>query len=415
MRPLLAPLSLAFVLATALVAAPADAQQPRAAKPAAKPADVAPLPPAGPLTGLAANSSVPPPPPLPARSYALVDAFSGQLIAGMNDTTRVEPASLTKLMAAYVVFDALKTGKLKLEQEVPISEYAWRVGGAKSGGSTSFLDLNSRVRVVDLIQGMIVQSGNDATIALAEAIAGDERTFAVLMNQYAKKLGMTGTNWTNSPGLPDPNHYTTARDLAILSAALVREFPQYYRWYSQRSFTFNGITQQNRNGLLDRDPTVDGIKTGHTASAGYCLASSALRNGMRLVSVVMGTSGFKAREDASAALLGYGFNFFETRKLYSAGQQVGETTVWKVGDPVPVVVRSDLYTTAPRGQLDGVKAQLVLNPKLVAPLPANQPIGKVRLTMGDKVLSELPAFPKAAVEEGGFFRRAYDSVRLWFE
>jgi D-alanyl-D-alanine carboxypeptidase (penicillin-binding protein 5/6) len=414
MRLSLAPLSFALVLATGLATVPADAQQARQAKPAAKPAAAAPLPPAGPLTGLAANSAVPPPPPLPARSYALMDAFSGQLIAGMNDTARVEPASLTKLMAAYVVFDALKTGKLKLDQAVPVSEYAWRIGGAKSGGSTSFLDLNSRVKVVDLIQGMIVQSGNDATIALAEAIAGDERTFAVLMNQYSKKLGMTGTNWTNSPGLPDPDHYTTARDLAILSAALVREFPQYYRWYSQRSFTFNGITQQNRNGLLERDPTVDGIKTGHTASAGYCLASSALRNGMRLVSIVMGTDGFRSREDASAALLGYGFNFFETRKLYSAGQQVGEATVWKVGEPVPVVVRSDLYSTAPRGQLDGVKAQLVLEPKLIAPLPADRAIGKVRLVMGDKVLTELPAYPKAAVEEGGFFRRVYDSVRLWF-
>jgi D-alanyl-D-alanine carboxypeptidase (penicillin-binding protein 5/6) len=234
------------------------------------------------------------------------------------------------------------------------------------------------------------------------------------MNQYSKKLGMNGSNWTNSPGLPDPNHYTTARDLALLSAAIIREFPEYYRWYSQRSFTYNGITQQNRNGLLERDPTVDGIKTGHTATAGYCLAASALRNGMRLVSVVMGTDGFAARENASAALLGYGFNFFETRKLYSSGQQVGQAQVWKVGEPVPVVVKRDLYSTAPRGQLDGVKAQLVLNPKLVAPLPANQPIGKVRLTMNDKVLTELPAFPKAAVEPSGFFRSLIDTVRLWF-
>jgi serine-type D-Ala-D-Ala carboxypeptidase (penicillin-binding protein 5/6) len=385
MRPLLAPPTLGFLLATVSVAvAPLVSAAPAPRASAAPAPNVAPATPAGALTGLAANSSVPPPPPLAAKSYALVDAFSGQLVAGMNDTVRVEPASLTKLMTAYVVFHALKDGKLKLEQEVPISEYAWRTGGAKSGGSTSFLDLNSRVKVVDLIQGMIVQSGNDASIALAEAVAGNEATFAVLMNQYSKKLGMASSNWTNSPGLPDGNHYTTARDLAVLSAAIVREFPQYYRWYSQRSFTYNGITQQNRNGLLDRDPTVDGIKTGHTATAGYCLASSALRNGMRLVAVVMGTNGFRAREDASAALLGYGFNFFETRRLYSAGQ------------------------------LDTVKAQLVLNPKLVAPLPANQPIGKVRLTMGERVLTELPAYPKAAVEEGGFFRRMVDTVRLWF-
>jgi D-alanyl-D-alanine carboxypeptidase (penicillin-binding protein 5/6) len=414
MRPLLVSLQLALLLATGVATGTADAAQP--AKKVAAKAAPAPAPTAapGPLTGLASITNVPPPPPLAARSYVLVDAFSNEIIAGVNDTQRVEPASLTKLMTAYVVFAALKDGKLKLEQEVPISEYAWRVGGAKSGGSTSFLDLNSRVKVVDLIQGMIVQSGNDASIALAEAVAGNEQTFAVLMNQYSKKLGMNGSNWTNSPGLPDPNHYTTARDLALLSAAIIREFPEYYRWYSQRSFTYNGITQQNRNGLLERDPTVDGIKTGHTATAGYCLAASALRNGMRLVSVVMGTDGFAARENASAALLGYGFNFFETRKLYSSGQQVGQAQVWKVGEPVPVVVKRDLYSTAPRGQLDGVKAQLVLNPKLVAPLPANQPIGKVRLTMNDKVLTELPAFPKAAVEPSGFFRSLIDTVRLWF-
>jgi D-alanyl-D-alanine carboxypeptidase (penicillin-binding protein 5/6) len=424
MRLFLTSLPLGLLLAVSTLAFPAPAVAAQHHKPAPKagpakttktaPAEAAPAAPPGPLTGLAAVTNVPPPPPLAAKSYVLVDAFSNEVIAGVNDTQRVEPASLTKLMTAYVVFHALQDGKLKLDQDVPISEYAWRVGGAKSGGSTSFLDLGSRVKVVDLIQGMIVQSGNDASIALAEAVAGDERTFAVLMNQYSKKLGMTGSSWTNSPGLPDPNHYTTARDLALLSAAIIREFPQHYRYYSQRSFTYNGITQQNRNGLLEKDPTVDGIKTGHTESAGYCLAASALRNGMRLVSVVMGTDGFTARENASAALLGYGFNFFETKKLYTAGQQVGEAHVWKVGDPVPVVVKNDLYTTAPRGQLDGVKAQLVLNPKLVAPLAANQPVGKVKLTIGDKTLTELNAFPKAAVEPSGFFRSTIDTVRLWF-
>lgn len=412
MRPSLAHGSLALLLACSVVAPAVATARAKTAKPAAAATPAAQAP--GPLTGLAARTGVPPPPPLPARSYVLVDAFSNEIVAGVNDTQRVEPASLTKLMTTYVVFQALKDRKLTLDQEVPISEYAWRTGGAKSGGSTSFLDLGSKVKVVDLIQGMIVQSGNDASIALAEAIAGNETTFAVLMNQYSKKLGMSGSHWTNSPGLPDPNHYTTARDLALLSAAIIREFPQYYRWYSQRSFTFNGITQQNRNGLLERDPTVDGIKTGHTESAGYCLASSALRNGMRLVSVVMGTDGFKAREDASAALLGYGFNFFETKRLYSAGQQVGQATVWKVGEPVPVVVRGDLWTTAPRGQLDAVKAQLVLEPKLIAPLPADRPIGRVRLTIGDKVLTELPAYPKGSVEPSGFFRRVVDTVRLWF-
>jgi D-alanyl-D-alanine carboxypeptidase (penicillin-binding protein 5/6) len=352
---------------------------------------------------------VPAPPALPARSWVLLDAMSGRIIVGQNDTERLEPASLTKLMTAYAVFQALKDGKLKLEQAVPISEHAWR-----AEGSRTFVNVGSRVTVDILIQGMIVQSGNDATIALAEAVAGSEVTFAALMNQYSQRLGLTGSHWTNSSGLPDPQHYTTARDIAILGAALVRDFPQYYKWYSQRSFSYNNITQQNRNGLLDRDPTVDGIKTGHTDAAGYCLASSALRDGMRLVSVVMGSASPKAREDASAALLGYGFNFFETRKLYAAGQHVGTTPVFKVGDPVAVVVHTDFYATAARGELANARAQLLLNPRLVAPIAAGQAIGRVRLTLGERVLAEIPAYPSAAVEPGNIFRRMIDSVRLWF-
>ena len=369
---------------------------------------------AGRASAQATAAPLPPPPPIAARSYVLIDVASNQVLAGSQDTQRVDPASLTKLMTSYVVFQALRDKKLRLDQEVRISEYAWRTGGAASGGSTSFLDLGSNVKVVDLLQGMIVQSGNDASIALAEAVAGSEATFAVLMNEYSKRLALTGSHWVNSAGLPDPSHYTTARDLGLLSAAIIREFPDYYRWYSQRSFTYHGIKQDNRNGLLERDPTVDGLKTGHTESAGYCLASSALRNGMRLVTVVMGTSSFKAREDASAALLGYGFNFFETRKLYAAGQTVGATPVYKVGEPVTVVVRNDLYATAPRGQLDNVRSQLLLGPKLVAPLAANQPIGSVRVTLGARLLGELAAYPQAAVEPGGIWRRVVDSVRLWF-
>jgi D-alanyl-D-alanine carboxypeptidase (penicillin-binding protein 5/6) len=352
---------------------------------------------------------VPAPPALPAKSWVLLDAMSGRIIVGQNDTERLEPASLTKLMTAYAVFQALKDGKLKLEQAVPISEHAWR-----AEGSRTFVNVGSRVTVDILIQGMIVQSGNDATIALAEAVAGSELTFSALMNQYSLRLGLTGSHWTNSSGLPDPQHYTTARDIGMLGAALVRDFPQYYKWYSQRSFTYNNITQQNRNGLLDRDPTVDGIKTGHTDAAGYCLASSALRDGMRLVSVVMGSASPKAREDASAALLGYGFNFFETRKLYAAGQHVGTTPVFKVGDPVTVVVHTDFYATAARGELANARAQLVLNPRLVAPIAAGQAIGRVRLTLGERVLAEIPAYPSAAVEPGNIFRRMIDSVRLWF-
>jgi D-alanyl-D-alanine carboxypeptidase (penicillin-binding protein 5/6) len=356
-----------------------------------------------------ASSPVPPPPALPAKGYVLLDAFSGRILVGQNDQERLEPASLTKLMTAYVVFHALRDGKLRLDQPIPISEHAWR-----AEGSRTFVDVGSRVPVETLIQGMIVQSGNDATIALAEAVGGSEDTFATLMNQYAQRIGLKGSHWTNSSGLPNPQHYTTARDIGILGAALVREFPEYYKWYSQRSFTYNNITQQNRNGLLERDPTVDGIKTGHTEAAGYCLASSALRDGMRLVSVVMGTDSPKAREDASAALLGYGFGFYETRRLYAAGQKVGKAHVYKVSDPVAVSVHGNVYSTAARGELAGAQAQLFLNPKLTAPLAAGTVVGRLKVTLGGTVISDVPVYPAAAVDPGNIFRRIADTVRLWF-
>jgi serine-type D-Ala-D-Ala carboxypeptidase (penicillin-binding protein 5/6) len=356
-----------------------------------------------------AATPVPPPPPVAAKGYVVVDAFSGRVLVGQNDTERLEPASLTKLMTAYVVFHALQDGKLRLDQEVPVSEHAW-----KAEGSRTFLNVGTRVRVDTLIQGMIVQSGNDATIALAEAVAGSESTFAALMNQYAQRIGLSGSHWMNAPGLPDPQHYTTARDIATLSAALIREFPQYYKWYSQRSFTYNNITQQNRNGLLERDPTVDGIKTGHTDAAGYCLAASALRDGMRLVSVVMGTASPKAREDASATLLGYGFNFYETKRLYTAGKALATVPVYKVSDPVTVVLRNDVYATAARGELAGVRSSLTLNPRLIAPLSATTPIGRLKIVLGDTVISDVPVYPSGAIEPGNVFRRAIDTVRLWF-
>jgi D-alanyl-D-alanine carboxypeptidase (penicillin-binding protein 5/6) len=360
-------------------------------------------------TGSSRAANIPPPPSVPAKSYVLLDAFSGRILAGQADTERVEPASLTKLMSAYVIFDALKSGKLKLEQEVPISEHAWR-----AEGSRTFLNVGTRVRVDLLLQGMIVQSGNDATIALAEAVAGSETTFAVMMNDYAKRLGLSGSHWTNSPGLPEKEHFTTAHDIGVLGAALVRDFPEYYKYYSQREFTYNNITQQNRNGLLEKDPTVDGIKTGHTEAAGFCLAASALRNGMRLVSVVMGTDGFKAREDASAALLGYGFNFYETRRLYTAAQPIGVAHVFKVGDPVSVVVKNAVYATVGRGDLVGAKAQLFLNSRLIAPISSNTSVGRLKVTLGDNVIADVPVFPATEVPTGNIFRRMIDTIRLWF-
>jgi len=357
----------------------------------------------------------PPPPPLPVKSYVLVDATSNQILAANNDTERVDPASLTKLMTSYVVFQALKDGKLKLDQKVKISEHAWRVGGAKSDGSTSFMDLGSEVAVSDLLQGMIVQSGNDATIALAEAVANSEDTFALVMNQYSTRLGLSGSHWTNASGLPDPAHYTTARDIAMLSSAIIREFPQYYRWYSQRSFTYHGIKQDNRNGLLERDPTVDGIKTGHTDAAGFCLAASAVRDGMRLVSVVMHAANQKAREDASEALLGYGFSFFETRRLYTANQRVGTSHVWKVTDPVAVVTHQEVWATAPRGDLARATAVLYLRKKLIAPLPAGEAVGRLRVTRDGTLVAEVPVYPQQAVAPSGLWRRMIDSVHLWFK
>jgi D-alanyl-D-alanine carboxypeptidase (penicillin-binding protein 5/6) len=361
------------------------------------------------------SAATPPPPPsLPVKSYILLDATSDQILAASGDTERVDPASLTKLMTSYVVFQALRDGKLKLDQRVPISEHAWRVGGAKSDGSTSFMDLGSQVAVVDLLQGMIVQSGNDATIALAEAVANSEDTFALVMNQYSAKLGLAGSHWTNASGLPDAAHYTTARDIALLSSALIREFPDYYKWYSQRSFTYHNIKQDNRNGLLERDSTVDGIKTGHTEAAGFCLAASAVRDGMRLVSVVMHAASQKAREDASEALLGYGFSFFETRRLYAANQPVGTAHAWKVSDPVPVITHQEMWATAPRGDLARATAVLFLKKKLVAPLPAGEPVGRLRVMRDGAVVGEVPVYPQQAVAPSGLWRRMIDTVHLWF-
>ena len=294
----------------------------------------------------AATVPVPSPPALKARSYVLIDHNSGRTLAESNADERLDPASITKLMTAYAVFHALKDGKLTLKETVNVSEHAW-----KAEGSRTFVQVGTQVPVDVLIQGMIVQSGNDATIALAERVGGTEETFAALMNNYAKQLGMKGSHFVNSTGLPSPQHYMTARDMAILGSAIVREFPDYYRWYSQREFTWNKIRQENRNGLLYRDPTVDGIKTGHTDAAGYCLVSSAKRGDMRLISVVLGTVSMKAREDASQALLNYGYNFYESQKLHSAREPLQTARVWKAAfTPVQIGLRRDLYVTVPRGQ-----------------------------------------------------------------
>lgn len=365
------------------------------------------------LLGVAHAAAVPVPaaPQFDARSFILIDHHSGRVLAERKPDERVEPASITKLMTAYAVFDAIRVGKLKLDDAVTISERAW-----KAEGSRTFVNVGTQVPVEVLIQGMIVQSGNDATIALAERVGGTEETFASLMNEYAKRLGMKNSHFENSTGLPSPTHYMSSRDIATLSSAIVREFPAYYRWYSQREFTWNKIRQANRNGLLYRDASVDGIKTGYTESAGYCLVTSAQRDAMRLVSVVIGTRSEKARENSSQALLNYGFSFYETRKLHDAGVSLQQVEVWKAAEsPVDAGLRQNLYITVPRGESGGLRTTITVRPQLIAPLAATRAIGELRVQLGDEVIATRPLYPLKDVAEGGLWTRMVDSALLWFE
>jgi serine-type D-Ala-D-Ala carboxypeptidase (penicillin-binding protein 5/6) len=364
-----------------------------------------PAPPAPP-----ASMTIPTAPQVDARAYIVVDYRTDKILTAKDAVARMEPASLTKLMTAYIVFQELAAGKLKLDEQVTVSEHAWR-----SEGSRTFIELGKPVSVQDLILGMIVQSGNDATIALAERIAGTEETFAQLMNANAKRLGMAGSHFENSSGLPSPQHYTTARDLSLLANAMIREYPQYYKWFSVREFEHNGIKQQNRNGLLEKDPTVDGLKTGHTDSAGYCLVTSSLRDGMRLVSVVMGSTSMKARETASAALLNYGFTFYDTKLAVKGGAVLATARVWKGQAPsVDLGIKDDLYITLPRGQADGIKTAADVRPRLIAPLALDTPVGSVRVFVGSQTLATLPLHPLQNVAAGGWWRRLIDTIRLWF-
>jgi len=359
---------------------------------------------------------IPPPPTLEAKSYVLMDFASGKILAENNSDAKHEPASLTKLMTSYIAFDALRIGKLKLTDMVTVSEHAWREGGAGTDGSTSFIPLNSQVPVETLLLGMIVQSGNDASIALAEHIAGNEDTFAQLMRTYAQKLGMTNTSFGNATGLPSPLDYTTAHDMALLAQALIRDFPEYYHYFSVKEFTFNNTTQHNRNGLLTRDPTVDGLKTGHTDGAGYCLVTSAKRNGMRLVSVVLGMASMKAREEGTSALLNYGFSFYETKSMYTAGQHLKAIKVRKgQADEVQIGPNEEVQATVPRGRGDAVQASIELPSVLIAPLKRETAIGKLKLSLDGKEIGNYPLYPLEDVAEAGLMGRLIDSVKLWFE
>src|SRR6266849_3323563 len=325
----------------------------------------------------AAQMTIPTAPQVDARAYIVVDYRTDKILAAKDAVARVEPASLTKLMTAYIVFQELAAGKLKLDEQVMVSEHAWR-----SEGSRTFIELGKPVSIQDLILGMIVQSGNDATIALAERIAGTEETFAQMMNANAKRLGMVGSHFDNSSGLPSPQHYTTSRDLSLLANAMIREYPQYYKWFSVREFEHNGIKQQTRNCLLEKDPTVDVLKTGHTDSAGYCLVTSALRDGMRLVSVVMGSTSMKARENASAALLNYGFTFYDTKLVVKGGTALASARVWKADrSPIDLGLKEDLYLTLPRGEAD-IKTAVDVQPRLIAPLAQDANLGSLRVLSG---------------------------------
>jgi D-alanyl-D-alanine carboxypeptidase (penicillin-binding protein 5/6) len=356
---------------------------------------------------------IPKPPDVTARAYMLSDFQSGRILAQDHADERMEPASLTKLMTAYVVFTALKENRLKLTDQVTISEHAWR-----AEGSRTFVQVGTQIPVDILIKGMIIQSGNDATIALAERVGGTEPAFAQMMNEYAKRLGMSGTHFENSDGLPSPNHYTTAHDMTTLAKALIRDFPQFYPLFSMHEFLWNNIKQQNRNGLLTRDPTVDGLKTGHTDSAGFCLVTSAKRDNMRLISVVMGSPSVKAREDASAALLNYGYTFFETTKLKSAHDPVLKPHVYKgESEYVAVGIPNDIIVTIARGQAATLttSAKITTKEPLIAPLSAGQALGELTVTDSTgQVVARSPLVALAAVPAGGLWTRASDSIRLWF-
>ncbi|MDD5329866.1 MAG: D-alanyl-D-alanine carboxypeptidase [Sulfuricella sp.] len=352
----------------------------------------------------------PPVPEIAARSFLLADFYSGQTLVQRGGDERVEPASLTKLMTAYLTFAALRQGTIQTAQTLPVSERAWR-----AEGSRMFIQPKTPVTVYDLIRGMIVQSGNDACIALAEGIAGSEEEFVRRMNREAQRLGMSHTHFTNATGLPDPQHYTTAYDLSLLARAIIRDFPEYYPLYSLKEFKYNNITQANRNRLLWQDPTVDGMKTGHTETAGFCLIASARRN-TRLISVVLGTDSDSLRAGESQKLLNYGFQNFDTHRLYQKGQAVATLPVWKGGEnALKAGVTQDFYVSLPKGLYPHLKATLVSKQPLLAPISAGQTVGTIRLALDDRPYAETPLVALENVETANFFKRGWDSIKLWFK
>ena len=354
----------------------------------------------------------PAPPELDVKAYVLVDFDTGKVLAEKEAGMRAEPASLTKIMTVYTVADALRSGHIKLQDTPTVSEYAW-----KQEGSRMFIDVNKPVSVDELLHGDIIQSGNDASVALAEHVSGTEEAFATLMNTHAQTLGMSDTHFVNSTGLPHPEHYTSAHDLSVLSRALIREFPDVYKIFSMREYSYNGIRQHNRNGLLNKDPSADGIKTGHTDSAGYCLVGSAKREGMRLISVVMGAESDGARTRASQALLNYGFRFFETRRLYEDTATVTDARLWlgakdtvKLG-PAP----GSATIVFPRGQYDKLKASVELPARLEAPVTQGQAMGEVKVELDGKTVATIPLVAQESVEKGSLIGQWIDRAKLMMQ
>ena len=393
----------ALALASTLVAglAVAQAPQPGPQAAAAEPAQVS-IPAA----------------PVPAKSSAwlVMDHATGQVLAGENIDARVEPASITKVMTAYVVAAEQAAGRVKADDQVLMSERAWREGGARTDGSFSGFPVNQTAPLRDMEKGMAVQSGNDAAIALAEHVAGSQEAFAELMNNYAAKIGMKNSHFVNAHGLSAPEHYSTAHDLALLGSAFIRDFPEAYAFNSIKEFTVNGITQPNRNRLLWRDPSVDGIKTGHHSGAGYCLMSSAKRDEQRLVAVVMGSDSEKQRAEDSLALLNWGFRFYETHKLYEPGKPVAQLKVWKgKADQVQLGVAQPLLVSVPRGRYAELKPAMEVPKSLVAPIEAGQVIGTVKVSLDGEVVAQAPLVAIGAVEEAGFFKRLWDAFWMWWE
>ena len=359
---------------------------------------------------VATPAIVPAPPNLSAKAWLLIDHNSGRVLVEHNSHQRVEPASLTKMMTAYVVLYTMRNGSVSAEDMVRVSEKAWRMKGSRM-----FIEVNSLVSVDELLKGMIIQSGNDASVALAEHVAGNEDAFVDLMNQHARSLGMTETNFTNSTGWPNAEHYTTPHDLAILSRALIRDFPDHYTWYRIKEYTYNNIRQFNRNRLLWLDDKVDGIKTGHTESAGYCLVASARKDDMRLISIILGTDSDNARASSSRKLLSYGFRFYETFLLHRANEPLENMRIWKgENETVPLGLQEDLYITIPRGQRNKVNANMTVETMLVAPAKKGQTYGNVNIMLGEEKLRQQSLVALEDVPEGGLWRQMIDNIKLLF-